>query len=237
MVKMPDEWIIHYDELPVTIIGGKHYSGSWYEPDYYDEYEDEIQYDYKIDYIDLVDFLYSKQSVWTYLWQKLHPEMSIKQFIDWVRDTDEGDQAADQTINDNIVELYKEHEQEILKHFEAAARDEFESSDYDYTDYVYMGPDSDDYYQDYIDRQFEGYNSIEEAKKKKVAKGSMSYFCPPGTKKKENNVTINTDAGDVEKGIEFFNNASGGDGDVGTGEAVGEQLSIADALDKLKDIN
>ena len=84
---------------------------------------------------------------------------------------------------------------------------------------------------------YEGYNPIEETKKKKIAKGSMSYFCPPGTKKKEDNITVNTDAGDVEKGIEFFNNASGTDGDVGTGEAVGEQLSVADALDKLKDIN
>lgn len=207
MTKMPDEWIIHYDELPVTIIGRKHYSGSWYEPDYYDEYEDEIQYDYKIDFVDLVDFLYSKQSVWTYLWQKLHPEMSFKQFIDWARDTDEGDQATDQAIIDNITELYKEHEQEILKHFENAARDEFESSDYDYTDYVYTGPDSDDYYQDYIDRQFEGYNPIEEAKKKakKQSKG-MSRFCPPGNRK-DKNITVKNDAGDVEKSIEFFNNA------------------------------
>lgn len=107
---------------------------------------------------------------------------------------------------------------------ENKAVEEFENSD----DAHWSRADYEDYY--------EGYNPLENAKKKakKHSKG-MSRFSPPGIKK-EGNITVKQDAGNVEKGIEFFNNAMGSG--ESSGESVGESLSMSatEALDLLKNI-
>lgn len=211
---------IYYEDLPIEVVT-KYYPATRWEPADYDTSEIEIDYEYTIDLGDALDTA----------WDNLDDE-DYEKICEQYPDFDSNDiewsvwqQQLNSWLNDNKEYLVKKYAKQIGEYYQDRA---IEKAQEEYE------PD-DDYYDD--DYYYEGYNPIEEAKKKKIAKGSMSYFCPPGTKKKEDNVTVNTDAGDVEKGIEFFNNASGGDGDVGTGEAVGEQLSIADALDKLKDIN
>jgi hypothetical protein len=223
----PETFDLEYDDISVTVYGNYHDTNYYTEP-YYDEDEREIPWTYTITKDELMECLY----------QLLEGTFSGT------------DEEFNTFLQSDYKRLFNEKNDEILNYFrDQATKDAQENNSEEYL------PEPDYESDDYIDEEYDiahkddntvlfEYNKNKSKKKKKKRKpkpamGWWSYLS--GCKKhqdddednKDSGVTINPDAGDVELGIDIFNNMMGsGDStpDGGVGDIGGDSGADGGAM-------
>jgi hypothetical protein len=219
---------LEYDDISVTVYGDYH-DTNYYEEPYYDEDEREISWTYTITKDELIECLY-----------------------ELLEGTYTGtDEEFNTFLQSDYKRLFDEKNDEILNYFrDRATEDAQENNSEEY----FSEPDyeSDDWIDEDYDLAHKDDNTplfeykkgkSKKKKKKRKSKPAMGWWCylnggkkHCGDKEEEtesSGIHVNPDAGNVELGIDIFNNMMGsGDSttDGGVGDAGGDSGSDGGAM-------